>query len=431
MRRRSAPDPIVARELAAIDAALAGGPVGESEADLARLATLLVAERERPAADFRTALDAQVAGRFATAGTTEPAGASGRERSGRRERPARRRRPLIPAFAATAAVALVALLVAVTAFDRGPQRPDEIASSGAATAAPQREPESDALGGAPSEVAPQTGTAAPGSGSFAAGVTGDALKRSSPLTRSSAPPASPGPGATNPAARKVERSATVELGAPADRVADVAQGVLGVVARNDGIVDRSSVATRSDGGEATFRLRIPAERLQAALAQLSRLPDAHVLSRTDDAVDVNRVYVSTRRALATAEAQRSGLLNALRAATDQTESDRLTLRLGELDARIAGLERDQRALDRRVDYSVVDLTVRGEADGVAGAGDEDGGGLTPAGALDDAGRVLAVSAAVAVIAAAALVPLSLVALALLLIVRTTRRWRREQALDGA
>ncbi|MDR9369580.1 DUF4349 domain-containing protein, partial [Conexibacter sp. JD483] len=236
------------------------------------------------------------------------------------------------------------------------------------------------------------------------------------------------PPADATAGRKVEQSSTVELGAPADKVDDVAQGVLGVVDRAGGIVDESTVATRTGGGEARFQLRIPAARLQAALGQLSRLPDAQVLSRTDDTLDVNQTYVSVARKLDGAEAERRGLLSALAKTSDADEIDRLKGRLGSVEQQIAALQRSQRALDRRVDYSRVDLTVRATADDGSGGG---GASFTPGSALGDAGRVLAVTAGVIVIAAAALVPVALLALLAWPLARASRRRRREQALDGA
>ncbi len=203
--------------------------------------------------------------------------------------------------------------------------------------------------------------------------------------------------------------------------------MLGVVDRNGGIVDESTVATRTGGGEASFELRIPAARLQAALGQLSRLPDAEVLSRTDDTRDVNQAYVSVRRKLDAAEAERTGLLRALENASDDAERDRLKVRIGEVEQQVATLQRSQRALDRRVDYSRVDLTVRAVADDGSGGG----ASFTPGSALHDAGRVLAVTAGVIVIAAAALVPVVLLALLAWPLARAARRRRREHALDGA
>lgn len=397
MRRREQLDPVAARELAAIDAALAGNPQGAiapEDAELAELATLLVAEAPRPSASFAASLDARVARRF-------PAPAKPRE--ARRTR----RLPLVPAFAGVALAAVLALLVAFNAIDSGGDAPT---SSGGSMAL-----DSGASAGAGESAASEAPAAAPESAPDADAAAGGGAG----ATSNAAP--SPAIG------RKVEQSSTVELGAPAEKVDDVAQGVLGVVDRNGGIVDESTVATRTGGGEASFELRIPAARLQAALGQLSRLPDAEVLSRTDDTLDVNQAYVSVRRKLDAAEAERTGLLRALENASDDAERDRLKVRIGEVEQQVATLARSQRALDRRVDYSRVDLTVRAVADDGSGGGTS----FTPGSALHDAGRVLAVTAGVIVIAAAALVPVVLLALLAWPLVRAARRRRREHALDHA
>ncbi len=354
------------------------------------LTALLVAERPRPSAAVAERLDERVAERFATA-RRAPA-------------PARARSPwrftLLPA-AATVAVALVALVV-VLGGGAGPGADAPVTSSLA-------RPET----AAPETVAPQAGmledrAAAEAGGTGSAGADTDAAARG----------------------RKVERSASLELGADPERVDEVAQGVLGVVARFDGIVDESSVSSSADAGEARFALRIPTGELQPALAALSRLPDAQVLARTDDAVDVNQAYVSVRRRLANARAERIGVLRALRVADTERQTLRLRARLDALETTIAIAERDQRALDRRVDYAAVSVSVRGTTDDGAGSGADDDG-LTLGGAFDDAGRVLEVAAAVVVIAAAALVPLLALAALAWPLSRALARRRREQALDAA
>lgn len=351
------------------------------------LTTLLVAERPRPREAFVTELDARVAARFPP-----------------RPRPAGRvrrwstllQRPFLPAAATALAVGLVALVVALNTGDG--ERP---AIGGATPAAPSTALQ-DSAGGVASEVAPQAG----------------ALRRSAPLARGLA---------ADGAARKVERSASVELGTEPDRVDDVAQGVLGVVARYDGIVDSSSVQTSADGGEARFELRVPAERLQPALAALSRLPDAHVLSRTDDTRDVNQAYVSIRRALANARAERAGVVRALANAASEDETLRLRARLDALERTIASAERAQRALDRRVDYSRVSVGVHGG--GAGGVVPVDDGSFGIGDAAHDALRVLEVAAGVVVIAAAALVPVALLSALSWPLVRGVRRRRREHVLD--
>lgn len=377
------------------------------------LGTLLLAERPRPRETFAAELDARVAARFAqprsrpgTARATAP------HRAGRPRRwSAWLQRPLLPAAATALAVGLVALVVALGNGDSLRFGEDPVSSPGVPSLA---EP-SDSAGG--------------GSGASSASPDLDASERRADGAAEAMP--TPSSGALNlpDAARKVERSAALELAADPDRLDDVAQGVLGVVARHDGIVDQSSVASGTAGGMAQFQLRIPAARLQSALAALSRLPDARVLSRTDEALDVNQAYVSVRRRLANARAERAGVVRALANADTEDETLRLRARLDGLERTIAQAERQQRALDRRVDFSRVSVVIHGDAKG-GGFPDTDDGSFTIGDAVHDALRVMEVAAGVIVIAAAALVPVALLAALAWPLVSVTRRRRREQALDA-
>jgi hypothetical protein len=369
------------------------------------LSTLLLAERPRPRDAFAAELDARVAARFAP--RPRSAGASP---AGARRWSALLHRPLLPAAATALAVGFVALVVALSAGDgtrlgSGVTTPSPAVSGTAASgsvAAPERTATQDS-GARLAQPAPAD----------------EALRRA----------AEPAPaGGSFGSARKVERAASVELGTDPDRIDDVAQDVLGVVARFDAIVDQSTVQTRADGGEAHFELRIPADRLQPALAALSRIPDAHVLGRTDDARDVNQAYVSIRRALANARAERAGVTRALANADTEDETLRLRARLDELERTIANLERGQRALDRRVGYSRVSVGIHGGAAG--GTVPDDDGSFGIGDAAHDALRVLEVAAGIVVIAAAALLPVALLGALACPLTRAVRRRRREQALDA-
>jgi hypothetical protein len=365
-------------------------------AQMEELGTLLLAERPTPSPTFAAELDARVAARFAAPRRRREAPA-GRARAWT----ALLQRPFLPAAAVTLAVGLVALVIALDGGGRS-QLPD-----GGSAGLVQRQSTPDASATAPESAATDEAAPAP---------QRDAL----------APTA---PSADADAGRKVERTASLELGTAPEHVDDVAQSVLGVVARNDGIVDQSSVQSGTTGGEARFELRIPAARLQPALAALSRLPDAHVLARTDDSQDVNQAYVSVRRRLANARAERAGVVRALRNADTEDETLRLRARLDQLEGVIATAERSQRALDRRVDFSRVSVAVHGDASTGAGVPGDDS--FTLGDAAHDALRVLEVAAGVVVIAAAALVPVALLAALGWPLARGARRRRREHVLDAA
>ncbi len=363
------------------------------------LGTLLVAVRPHPREAFAAQLDARVAARFAQ--PSAPAADVAWWRT-------LLQRPLLPAAATGLAVAVVAVMIAFGGGGRGGSgtMPDGGKLATPTFGALQRD-------GASGQTA--------SGGSVAADSAGSQAER--------APAPSAAKSLSRSGARKVEQSASLSLGTPSDRLDDVAQAVLATTDRFDGIVDQSSVANGQDGGSAQFALRIPAGRLEAALAALSRLPDALVLARSDDSVDVNQAYVSIRRRLANARAERAGVLHALQRADSDDELLRLHDRLDVLEATIAQGERAQRGLDRRVDYARVSVDLQAD-DGSGGSGAGDGT-FTVGRAFHDALRVLEVAAGVVVIAAAALLPLALVLACAWPLALLLRRRRREQALDAA
>ncbi len=371
------------------------------------LSTLLLDERPRPREAFAAELDARVAARFPPRARSRAASPTGSRRWS-----ALLQRPFLPAAATALAVGLVALVVALGSGDGTrlgsgatappPSAGDTAASAGGGTAAPER-------------------AAAQDSGA----TLTDRASADKALQRAAEP--APAPGGFD-SARKVERAAVLELGTDTEQVDDVAQGVLGVVARFDAIVDQSTVQTATRGGQAWFELRVPADRLQPALAALSRLPDASVLSRSDETRDVNQAYVSIRRRLANARAERAGVIRALAGADTEDETLRLRARLDELERTMANAERAQRGLDRRVDYSRVSVRIHGGAAGDAIPADDGAFGIGDA--ARDALRVLEVAAGVVVIAAAALLPVALLAALAWPLTRGVRRRRREQALDA-
>lgn len=381
--------------------------------EIGELGTLLVAERPRPTEAFAAELDAQVASRFAA----PPSEARSRSWLSFLQR------PLLPAAATTLAVGLIAVVVALDVNGGATPTIVNELSGGAAVSAPEQAVDGGAGEDAANSVAPEAGDDAALRDLDAAKTQTD--EQYARRTSGAADPCPTCAIAPDAGSRKVERSANLALGTPADRVQDVADSVLATVARFDGIVDQSIVSSRRRGGGAQFALRFPSARLSQALAALSDLPDAHILSRTDSATDVNEAYVSIRRRLANERAERAGIVNALETATSSTEIAELQRRLEVVEWRIARTERAQRALDRRIDYSQVALDIR------ARENRDSDDGLTIGGAFDDAGRVLEVAAAVVVIAAAALVPLAVLLALAWPLTRGLQRRRREQALDAA
>jgi hypothetical protein len=224
--------------------------------------------------------------------------------------------------------------------------------------------------------------------------------------------------------RRVERSAALTLAAPSDDVADVADGVVRVTDRFRGVVASSSVSDDDSGqATATFDLRIPTARLDAALAELSRL--AHVRSRSESSFDVTRPYVSARERVQRLTALRDAALRRVALARDDREEVAARGRLSRVTRRLARSRARLGALRARTSYSAIAVSVAGDR-----SARPDGGAWTPGDALHDAGRILAVAAGVALVALALALPLAFVALAALAAARIARRRRRERALDA-
>ena len=235
-----------------------------------------------------------------------------------------------------------------------------------------------------------------------------------------------GPFASGERRRFVERSAQVTLGTEPERVQDVADEVLGVVARYEGIVLSSSV---SQGGEgeagAGFDLLIPSRSFDEALSDLSAI--AELRSREESTSDITAPTVTVRERLRDARAEVEGLLKQLADADTDEERAAVKAQLAFQRQRVAALRATRNALERRTNLSRVSLAVvTGDADEL-GSGDDQ---WTLGDALDDAGRILGVAAGVTLIALAVLAPVTLLFALALLGRRAWVRAGRERALEG-
>ena len=235
------------------------------------------------------------------------------------------------------------------------------------------------------------------------------------------PPAGIAPGERD---RRIERSAQLTLAAPGDEFQSVADQVLKVTDKHEGFVLRSQVST-GDDATGDFQLRIPADRLQPALRDLSALGD--VRARSDTGQDVTREYVSVTDQLAATRAERRALLRRLASATDDGRIQELRDRLDRNARELAALRGQIRDLRERTSYASVSVTL---VEGQAGSDDEDGGaGAGGIGdALDDSLDLLVGSLAWLVRALGVLIPAGIVVAAAWWAARTIRRRRREAVL---
>ncbi len=406
MRRSDPPTPEQARELEALDRALAGEPVGPGLHELEQLVGDLRATAPQMSPAFAARLERDVADGF-----PEPV----------ERRPLRspRRWVLLPAGGVLAA-ALIALVVVLGQDDA--RAPDQVARQSApATVAEAPAPEAagDSAGGTRAaeadQVAPTQPNATPAPSSASAPALSAPAAGSAPSAAKIAPPRS----------RKVQRSVELALEAPSAKVGETSDDVIRTVDRFGGLVSSSAINDAGEGADAIFDLRIPTARLDAALAALSQL--AHVANRTQSLQDITSSFTSVQDRLSDARAERRGLLRALGRATTQAQIDSLKARLRQARSTIARLNGDLQALRRRADLATVTVSITGVADEGAGGG----GRWSPGDAAADAVRVLEVMAGAGLVGLAVALPLGLLGLVLALSARVLRRRGRERALDPA
>jgi uncharacterized protein DUF4349 len=348
--------PEVRRDLDAMDAAVAGRTHEGGDAVLADLAALLAADRPEPDPRWARRLDTRAAQGF----------------------PRRRRRLRVPRvwLAPAAGVAACAALILVVGL------------------AAHHSPGSDSSSSA-------------GAGGGGGGVSSSAAESQ----------AAPAPLARS---RKVERSASMRLGAPRRDLDEVAAGVSRVATQVGGFVASSNLSSR-DGGD--LELRVPSGRLDDAIARLSRL--GHVRDLQRSTLDITAQSVSARTRVADLKAERASLRRQLAAATTLTETDRLKARLRVVDRRLEAARAAAQRISRRA--ALASLTVEIEPERSAATG----GAWTPGDAWHDALRVLEIAAGIALIALAVTLPLAVFGLPAWLASRRVTRRRRERALDLA
>jgi hypothetical protein len=393
MSRRDTPTPEIERELAALDAALAGD---DTDAELATIVALV--RDDRPAVDpeFARELD-----EWAAEGFPRRSGRASSSGRGRFTLPSfLRMRPLVPALG-VAATLLIGLVVATSVVNN--DSGDTIVDQEPNLAAPKS---------VETTKAPQP-SVVPESG-------GDA-------GRSSSEPLVPGTtdnesGVPNRKNRKQELSASLSLNAPAKKIDEVSAGVLKTTTRYGGVVMRSDISSTSG---ADFDLRIPADKLQPALAALSELGE--VQSRNQTSTDITAAFVSPRERLTDGLAERKALLKQLAKADTPNETASIRERLRLVSQQIAVARGELRGLQERANFAKVTVSVNPKN----GSSDDGGAGSWGIGdGLDDALRILAWTVAALIVCLAVALPFLVIGGLGAGAARALRRRRREQALDA-
>ena len=157
----------------------------------------------------------------------------------------------------------------------------------------------------------------------------------------------------------MQRSADLVLRVPDAKVESTSDGVIRTVDRFGGIVAiLVELERRPHGGEATFDLRIPTDRLDDALAALSKL--GHVAQRSQNLVDITGSFTSVQDRLSDARAERRGLLGRSGARRRRRTSTACGRACAPCAARSRASTATSTSLRRRADLSTVSVTVRGD-----------------------------------------------------------------------
>jgi len=221
--------------------------------------------------------------------------------------------------------------------------------------------------------------------------------------------------------RLKDATARISLGAEADEVQEVANGVVSVTDRHDGIVLNSQVTSDQGGARASFELEIPFTELDAALTDLSELGD--VISRTEAEEDITDRAVRAQRDLANAREKISKLRIELIEADTRKERLVIKSQISSLDAQADAYEAQLKGVKREAHFASVSVDV------TSNGPDTDEGGWGIDDAIDDAGAVLETIGGIALISLAILLPLGLVAALAYWLITAARNASRERALD--
>lgn len=118
----------------------------------------------------------------------------------------------------------------------------------------------------------------------------------------------------------------------------------------------SLYSTRYNARYAGITARIPAEKLETAMASAGEL--CNVVSRSTDVADVTESYTDTEARLKTLRLQEERLLEILSKATQLTDVLELESRLSDVRYQIESYEATLRNLDSRISYSTLHITLQ-------------------------------------------------------------------------
>jgi len=226
--------------------------------------------------------------------------------------------------------------------------------------------------------------------------------------------------------RDVAKEAEITLGTDPEGVQDVANEVVSVTDDHHGIVMKSNVTDGVAGkAGATFSLLVPAREIESAVADLSGIADLR--SRSQELIDITAPTNRAEDDIADSKAKIKSLLGELETTYDEDDRANLERRIRWERNEKRWAENRLNRLERRADFTPVDLKVETGRDSVS----DDGSSSWGLGdAFDDAGKLLGVAAGVTVLALAVAIPIGIVILIALALNRAwVRRSRRRVLAD--
>jgi uncharacterized protein DUF4349 len=158
--------------------------------------------------------------------------------------------------------------------------------------------------------------------------------------------------------RKIIRNGSLDL-----LVNDVGQsiGKIGsLVTALGGFVEKSS-QTNSGGHSASITVRVPAARLDQAIAQIKVLATT-VDRESVEAQDVTRQFIDLDARLRNAQAEEAQYLQILKRATTIKDTLDVTEKLSDVRGRIEQMQGEMKFLTSQIDMSTLEILLRSEAD---------------------------------------------------------------------
>jgi len=162
----------------------------------------------------------------------------------------------------------------------------------------------------------------------------------------------------SPDNRKLVRNGSLDL-----LVNDVGQsiGKIGsLVAALGGFVEKSS-QTNSGGHSASITVRVPAARLDQAIAQIKGLATT-VDRESVEVQDVTRQYIDLDARLRNAQAEEAQYLQIMKRATSIKDTLDVTEKLSDVRGRIEEMQGELKFLTAQIDMSTLEISLRSEAD---------------------------------------------------------------------